>query len=53
MKMKKENPFLDLLNEISKIKEEDAIKPSKYNFGLKDFDEDGKEKREPEGSPII
>jgi hypothetical protein len=51
--MKKDNPFLDLMKAINEVKEEDAIKPSKYNFGLKDFDEDGNEKKEPIKSPLI
>ncbi|MCK2000792.1 hypothetical protein MZM54_05240 [[Brevibacterium] frigoritolerans] len=50
--MKKENPSLDLLKEINKVKEEAAIKPSKYDFGLKSFNEDGSEKREPIERPL-
>ena len=43
--LNKNNNYLDLLKSIKKTKVDENYKPNKYNFGLKDFDEKGKEKK--------
>ena len=42
--LNRKDNYLDLLNEIKRQKL-DNYKPRKYNFGLKDFDEKGEEKK--------
>jgi hypothetical protein len=45
---KKQSNYSDLLNAIKNHSIDENYKPRKYNFGLKDFDEKGNEKkREP------